>query len=336
MTSAQPVLERNAAPETVRAARGRAAWIAPAGDAVPDTTDRDTTDSDTADGDAGEEAIAAGPAEGPFAEGAWRALRWWVLQLTVVFDLPERLALRWIARREVSLLAIWLRGIEGLARRLLVATAAGIVVERPPESRPGKAGVRTARLAADKPRRRCFRALDWRAFDRRPAVRGEPAPRRPAATGPRRVGKRLSRYHPAYNPVDRGAFDPPPRRPCPRRSRAGRSRPGRIADNPWRIFPPDAPSLDDGGRWPALPYARRIEALRWLVYRPEQAARRLALRIARHRDGWEKLALIRDPARGKTEPPAWRDWFRAHLDAREACLARWKQAYAAAHPPDTG
>jgi hypothetical protein len=323
MSSDQLFLERDASAEAIAMADASDAWIAPP-DIAADPPARDHIDGDDED-----EPIAAGPADGPFAEGLWWSLRWWVHQMMMVFHHPEDLPGQQLDRNGVRLMARWLRGIEGLARRLLVEAAANFEVGKLPKLRASKGGLRKTEKPTGGKRRCCFHALNWRNVcggTRDPEKRPPPTPAPKPPTLPRTRKKPLSRFHPDYNPHYRGEFDPPPpSRLHPRPSRAGQGRPKKIDDNPWKIFPPDPPPPDDGRRWPALPYARRIEALRWLVYEPERAVRRLALRIARRRDGWAQLALIRDPVRGKTEPPAWRDWFNAHLDAKEACLERWKQ-----------
>jgi hypothetical protein len=333
MSSDLVFLERDATAEDAASAPAGETWIA-----QPDVA---ATPAHANEDDFEDDPIAAGPADGPFAEGLWLSLRWWVHQLMVVFNHPEDLQGKQLDRRGVRLMARWLRGIEGLARKLLIVAAASFEIGDLPALRSRTHGQPKATVTADGAvasrdgKRRCsFRALDWgsvcgRTRPQKPGpLAAPPAPEAPPV--PRRIGKRKSRYHPDYNPHYRGEFDPPPPPRLPQPSRAGQKRPKKIDDNPWKIFPPDPPPPDDGKRWPGLPYARRIEALRWLVYEPEKAVRRLAIRIARRRDGWEQLALIRQPARGKIAPPAWTHWFDAHLDAKDASMERWKQAHALA------
>jgi hypothetical protein len=304
----------------------------PAPGATPDDAVATPPASD-GHGEIEDEPIAAGPEEGPYAEGMWRTLRWYVHWLMVVFHHPEDLPTQQIDRRTLRLIRNWLRGVEGLARRLLVLAAAGFEIGKLPALRPRNGARPQTTKPADGKRRCSFRVLNWDDVCRQPPPLAAPMPFAefvsrppPGPPKPRRPAKRKSRYHPEYNPHYRDEFDPPP--PPRLYRRPPGPRPKKIDNNPWTIFPPE-PEVDDGKRWPGLPYARRIEALRWLVWEPEKAVRRLALRIARQRDGWEKLALIRDPERGKIAPPAWDNWFDVHCEAKSACLEKWKQAYAA-------
>jgi hypothetical protein len=352
-----PSFERDAADEAAASAYGSdVPSEAPASEPAPDSRIHANADAPAQIGDqAGNQTgdqtidqvnqdsdIAAGPSEGPFAEGLWWKLRWWVMQLMIVFVHPEDLQGRQLKRREVRLLANWLRGVEGLARRLLIAAAATFDVGVLPKPRARKDVARTADRkppASDGKRLCSFRALDWRDVCYQPAPFAPPAPFAAfASRAPRSAPKTpprppKSRFHPDYNPHYRDEFDPPPP-PRLSKPRPG-PRPKKVDNNPWKIFPPE-PEVDDGRRWPGLPYARRIEALRSLVLEPERFVRRVALRIARRRDGWAQLTLMRDPRRGKIEPPAWNDWYDAFLDAHEACSLRWRQAEPLAEPlPDT-
>jgi hypothetical protein len=193
------------------------------------------------------EPMAEGPESGPFAEGAWRHARIWVLNALNFADSLSELAVTGLTRRMGLRLSGWLYMIEGTVRRLILATALGLKLA-PVTSAAGKSASKPVAPATASPSdpatwRAAFRVFaihrirprprphiyTLETLDRMP-VKRKPPPRTHIPTGPTHTAFALDPLMaidaaPARASLPPSKVQPRPYAPKPRKPRITRWHP---------------------------------------------------------------------------------------------------------------